>query len=166
MAHRSKVPINRVQEIGKGNFGTVHLGSYGEYSEVGIKDITVKMSAEALAEANILKKLTHPNIIRYIDVVQTAKQTSIIMEFIDGGSLYEYIQRTTPSTTYWKTSREIITNVAYGMAYLHSQNIVHADLKSLNVLLRHNYTAVICDFGLAMTIADSRTVITDFARGM
>ncbi|CAF1092679.1 unnamed protein product [Rotaria sp. Silwood1] len=165
MARKNENLITRIQQIGEGGFGTVYIGSYREYKEVGIKDVNSKLSADALAEANILKTLTHPNIIQYIDIVQTPNQTSIIMEFIDGGSLYNYIKRTTQSLTYWKVTRQMMIDVAHGMAYLHSQHIVHADLKSLNVLLRHNYSAVICDFGLARTIADSRAVTTCYVRG-
>jgi serine/threonine protein kinase len=59
----------------------------------------------------------------------------------------------------------MMIDVAHGMSYLHGERIVHADLKSFNVLLRHNYDAVICDFGLARAIGDSRTVITNYAIG-
>ncbi|CAF2549669.1 unnamed protein product [Rotaria sp. Silwood2] len=160
MARKNENLITRNEQIGQGGFGTVYIGSYRDHKEVGIKDVKGKLSAEALAEADLLKTLTHPHIIQYIDIVQTPNQTSIIMEFIDGGCLFEYIRRTTQSLMYWKVTRQIMIDVAHGMAYLHSQRIVHADLKSLNVLLRHNHSAVICDFGLARTIADSRAVTT------
>jgi serine/threonine protein kinase len=160
MASKNEELITRIQKVGEGGFGIVYIGSYGQYKEVGIKDIKGKLSDEAITEANILKKLTHRNIIQYIDIVQTRNQISIIMEFVDGGSLYDYIHRTAPSSAYWKTSRQIMIDVAHGMSYLHGERIVHADLKSFNVLLRHNYDAVICDFGLARTIADSRAVTT------
>ena len=165
MARKSEELIKRLQKVGEGTFGTVFIGSYREYKEVGIKDIKGKLSDEAFAEANILKKLTHPHIIQYIDIVQIQNQTSIIMEFIDGGSLLDYIIRTAQSSTYWKTTKQIMIDVAHGMSYLHGERIVHADLKSMNILLRHNYSAVICDFGLARTIVDSRTVATNYASG-
>lgn len=157
--------IKRIQQVGEGSFGVVYIGSYREHKEVGIKDVKGKISDEAVTEANILKKLTHPNIVQYIDIVKIRNQTSIIMEFIDNGSLYNYIERTAQSSAYWGTTRRIMIDVAYGMSYLHGERIVHADLKSLNVLLRHNYSAVICDFGLARTIADSQTVATCHASG-
>lgn len=165
MAAKNSDMIKRQTKVGDGGFGVVYLGSYGDHKEVGIKDIPIKISDEALEEARMLKGLTHPNIIRYIDIVQERNQTSIIMEFIDGGSLYDYIDRTPQSSSYWKTTRQILIDVAYGMSYLHSRNIVHADLKSLNVLLRHNYSAVICDFGLARTIVDIQTVATTRVSG-
>lgn len=157
--------IQRKTRVGEGGFGVVYFGSYGDHREVGIKDIPLRISDEALDEARMLRGLTHPNIIRYIDIVQERNQTSIIMEFIDGGSLYDYIGRTPQSSSYWRTTRQILIDVAYGMAYLHSHHIVHADLKSLNVLLRHNYNAVICDFGLARTIVDTQTVTTTRVSG-
>ena len=166
MARKNEELIKRIEKIGEGAFGVVYIGSYREHNEVGIKDIKGKISDEALTEAKILKNLTHKNIIRYIDIIQTRNLTSIIMEFIDGGSLYDYIERTTQSAAYWKSTRQMITDVAYGMSYLHGERIVHADLKSLNVLLRHNYDAVICDFGLARTIADSRAMTTSSAAGI
>lgn len=166
MARKTEELIKRNQKVGEGGFGTVYIGSYGDYKEVGIKDIKGKLSDEALTEANILKNLAHRNIIRYIDIVQTRYQTSLIMEFIDGGSLYDYIQRTAQSSAYWRTSRQIMLDVAHGMTYLYSQRVVHADLKSLNVLLRHNYDAVICDFGLARAMVDSKAVLTSQASGM
>jgi serine/threonine protein kinase len=87
------------------------------------------------------------------------------MEFVDGGSLYDYIGRTVQSSAYWKTTRQIMLDVAYGMSYLHGQHIVHADLKSPNILLRHNHSAVICDFGLARIMIDSRPVTTCYVSG-
>lgn len=165
MAGKNDELIQRREKIGHGGFGDVYLGSYGDYKEVAIKDVRGRISDEALAEAKILKKLTHQRIIRYIDIVRVRNQLSIIMEFVDGGSLWDYIGRTAQSSSYWKTTRDILVDVAYGMSYLHDENVVHADLKSLNVLLRHNYTAVICDFGLARIIVDTKTVATSQASG-
>lgn len=166
MAQKNDQPIQRKQQIGEGSFGTVYLGSYLNYKEVAIKDIKGHLSDDALQEAKLLKKLTHQNIIQCYDIIQTSNQISIIMEFIDGGNLYGYIQRTPQSITYWKITKKILSDIAYGMAYLHSQNIVHADLKSINVLLRHDYSAIICDFGLARTVESQRTVRTSSATGI
>jgi serine/threonine protein kinase len=165
MARKNEELIQRTQKVGEGSFGIVYIGSYREHKEVGIKDIKGKLSDEALTEADILKKLTHPNIIQYIDIVQIRNQTSIIMEFVDGGSLYDYIGRTAQSSAYWRITRQIMLDVAYGMSYLHGQHIVHADLKSPNILLRHNYSAVICDFGLAKIMTDSQPVTTCYVSG-
>lgn len=166
MAHKNDQLIVRREKVGNGGFGTVYLGSYGNHKEVGIKDIRGKLSDEALTEVNILKNLSHRNIVRYIDIVSTRTVTSIIMEFIDGNSLDDYIERTASSSAYWTTTRQIMIDVAHGMTYLHKQRIVHADLKSFNIMLRHNYDAVICDFGLARAMVDSQVVFTAHASGI
>lgn len=166
MAQKNEQLIRRRQKVGEGSFGVVHTGSYLTHKEVAIKDIKGHLSDEAFAEANFLKGLTHPNIIQCFDIIQEQNQISIIMEFINGGNLLGYIGRTAQSSMYWKTTKQILIDVAYGMSYLHSKRIVHADLKSLNILLRHNYSALICDFGLARTISDSRTVQTAASSGM
>ena len=140
--------LKRISEIGRGGFGIVHFGYYRGNQEVAIKDIPGHLPQDALNEAQMLKRLTHRNIIQYIDVIVQTTHTSLVMTYIDKGNLNSYINQTTPCIAYWKTTRKILMDVAQGMNYLHSQRVVHADLKSLNVLLRHDYDAVICDFGL------------------
>ena len=56
-------------------------------------------------------------------------------------------------------------DVDSGMSYLHEKRVVHADLKSFNILLRRNKSAVICDFGLAKTIIDSKAQTTGGVAG-
>ena len=164
MASKGASSIERKEKVGEGGFGVVYRGRYGN-TEVAIKDINVRASADAIAEAELLKELQHQNIIRYIDVLHSRDQLSLIMEFVDGGDLMGYIRRTAQGATYWKTTRDILTGVAHGMSYLHRKSIVHADLKSLNVLLWHDYRAVICDFGLAQTIASASTCLTGSVGG-
>ena len=165
MAAKGNSPLERIRKIGQGTFGVVYYGRYCGNQEVAIKDIAGRMSNEAHQEANMLKQLQHPNIIRYIDVIIESHQTSLVMDFIDKDSLYHYIQQTVASSAYWRITQRILLDVARGMAYLHGRRIVHADLKGLNILLRHSYEAVICDFGLATVIADSRTQLTNEPRG-
>ena len=87
------------------------------------------------------------------------------MELIDGGTLYDYISTKSQSLTYWRTSRNIMVDVAYAMSYLHEKNVVHADLKSDNILLRKNGAAVLSDFGLSKIIEDSKMYFRDSQQG-
>ncbi|CAF0856960.1 unnamed protein product [Adineta steineri] len=80
---------------------------------------------------NILKTLYHPNIVRYIDVIHASRHTLLVMEFI----------RQTPYlSSYWNNCQKMMIDVAYAMTYLHEKNIVYADTKSDNILLRSNAT--------------------------
>ena len=124
-----------------------------------------QLSEAAKNETDILKTLHHPSIVRYIDVIHTSQHTLLIMEFIDGGTLYDYISTPSQSLAYWRTSRNIMVDVAYAMSYLHEKNVVHADLKSDNILLRKNGAAVLSDFGLSMIIEDSRMYFSDSQKG-
>ena len=165
MAKSGEGRLERIKEVGHGGFGVVYFGRYDGKKEVAIKVIRADFSTEAIEEANMLKGLSHRHIIQYIDIIRTRNEISLIMEFIDGTNLHDFIGSRAPSMSYWRTSWKIMMDVAHGMMYLHKQNIVHADLKSLNVLLRHSYEAVICDFGLSRTIADSKTVVTNAVAG-
>ncbi|UJR12732.1 hypothetical protein I4U23_016906 [Adineta vaga] len=166
MAEKSEPLIKRTNEVGRGGFGIVYRGLYNGSQVVAIKDIAAKLSADALVEANLLKILHHPYIVRFIDVITTITNTSLITEYVDGGSLADYIQKTIRQTVaYWKAARQIMLDVAYGMSYLHEKRVVHADLKSFNILLRRDKRAVICDFGLAKTRIDSKAQTTGGVAG-
>lgn len=161
----AKSSIQLFEEIGRGGFGIVYRGKYGQNQSVAIKRIASSLSAEALKESELLKSLCHPNIVHYIDTITTNGNTSLVMEFIDGGSLKNFIDKNELSEIYWRTCRSLMTDVAYGMTYLHEKNLVHGDLKSLNILLKNDSKAVICDFGLTRTIVDVRTQNTESLTG-
>ncbi|CAF2991956.1 unnamed protein product [Rotaria socialis] len=155
VVHNKELWIKKQGKLGEGAFGKVYKGTYRGYQEVAYKVTKTHLSEAAQCETNILKTLHHPNIVQYIDVIHTSTHTLLVMELIDGGTLFNYITNTRKSTSYWSTSRNVMTDVAYAMSYLHEKNVVHADLKSDNILLRNNGTAVLSDFGLSKIIEDS-----------
>ena len=87
------------------------------------------------------------------------------MELIDGGTLYNYIRENYHSSKYWDACENMMIDVAYAMSYLHEKNIVHADLKSDNVLLRGNGKAVLSDFGLSNLTENLETEFGDSNTG-
>ncbi|CAF3684205.1 unnamed protein product [Rotaria sp. Silwood1] len=152
-------------KLGEGHFGKVYKGTYRESQEVAYKVTKTKLSQAAQSETNILKTLHHPSIVQYIDVIHTSQHTLLVMELIDGGRLLDYIWNTPKSFVYWCDSRNMMVDVAYAMSYLHEKKVVHADLKSDNILLRKNGTAVLSDFGLSKMIEDSKTHYSNSSRG-
>jgi serine/threonine protein kinase len=86
----------------------------------------------------------------------------MLMEFMPGGSLDKYLQN--PGTISWKTRYQIGIDVGVGITYLHGQDKVHCDLKSMNVLLDNNHRAKITDFGLSRTKSENSTY-GDFTGG-
>ncbi|CAF5214957.1 unnamed protein product, partial [Rotaria magnacalcarata] len=124
-AYANELWIKKQEKLGEGAFGKVYKGTYREYQDVAYKVTKTHLSEAAQCETNILKTLHHPNIVQYIDVIHTSKHTLLVMELIDGGTLFDYIRNTRKSPTYWSTSRNVMIDVAYAMSYLHEKNVVH-----------------------------------------
>jgi serine/threonine protein kinase len=154
------------RKLGAGSFGKVYEGIYRGSQKVAYKVTRRQLSPDAIRETNILKTLHHPSIVRYIDVIHTSQHTLLVMELIDGGTLYNYIESNYRSSDYWYACENMMIDVAYAMSYLHEKNIVHADLKSDNVLLRRNGKAVLSDFGLSTIIENSEAEVGDSNTGM
>jgi serine/threonine protein kinase len=99
--------------------------------------------------------------------------TYIVCEFMEGGSLYSYLEDKTQAIN-WQQATRLIKDIVNGMIYLHDRNILHLDLKSLNILLSRNKDlAKITDFGLSkistitsMTAAASTKTVIGSTRWM
>ncbi len=90
----------------------------------------------------------------------------MVMEYLPKGSLYQVLHDS-KETLPWNPIRwDIAIDVGKGLSYLHSQNIVHRDLKSLNVLLDDQYRAKITDFGLAKIKLETNSTTTKTKQGM
>ena len=97
-------------------------------------------------EQMILEKLSGPHVPAFIAKGDMADQAYVVMEYIDGPSLHDHLNRSGASIddiAHW------IAELAAALHDLHRQNVVHLDIKPANVLFRPDGTAVIIDFGLA-----------------
>jgi mitogen-activated protein kinase kinase kinase 7 len=148
------------------HFGeTVNSGTYGVVRRAKWRNIDVAVKVmeseeEKKAFRNELKQLSkvnHENIVKLYGAC-VHKLTCLIMEYAEGGSLYDLLHNsdvnyTTPQAMYW------LYQCAKGVEYLHSLRIVHRDLKSPNLLLVGDGTRLtICDFG---TACEARTHMTN-----
>jgi serine/threonine protein kinase len=147
--------------IGKGTFGKVKLGTHIPTDEkVAIKilekdRISDSSDMERISrEIHILKQIRHPNIIQLYEVspsqiIETAKELYLIMEFASGGELFDYI--VAHNRVKEKEACKFFHQVVSGVEYLHRLGIVHRDLKPENLLLDHQKNIKIADFGLSNT---------------
>ena len=98
-------------------------------------------------EIDILKNLTHPNILRLFEVFEDVKNIYLVTEYCDGGELFDEI--ITRKSFSEKDAAQIIKQVLSAIAYCHSQNVCHRDLKPENILIenRQKNTIKLIDFG-------------------
>lgn len=105
-----------------------------------------------LQEARIAAALNHPNVVTIFDTGKNADEIFITMEYVNGITLKEYLEKNeTPITKLI----EIMKEICVGVAYAHSRNVVHRDLKPANVMLAHDLRVKIMDFGLAKVVSES-----------
>ncbi|PIG83178.1 serine/threonine protein kinase (Kin4) [Aspergillus arachidicola] len=145
------------QTLGEGEFGKVKLGWKRDGSiQVAIKLIRRESLGsnpsrlpKIYREISILRDLSHPNIVRLHEMVETDKHIGIIMEYASGGELFDHIL----NNRYLKdnSARRLFAQLVSGVGYLHKKGIVHRDLKLENLLLDRNRNIIITDFGFANT---------------
>lgn len=141
--------------LGKGFFGQVFKVTHKVTKEVMVLKELYRVDEEAqrnfLKEVAVLRSLSHHNVLRFIGVLYRDKKLHLVTEFIPGGSLKELIHDSGLPLP-WEQRILFAKDIACGMAYLHSMNIIHRDLNSLNCLVREDKTVIVADFGLARII--------------
>ena len=104
-------------------------------------------------EIHLLKKLSHENIVRYIDAISTERHLNIFLEYVETGSLAAINKKFGP---FHETLVSIyIKQVLTGLAYLHSQGIVHRDIKGANILTTKEGVVKLTDFGVATKLSET-----------
>ncbi|CAG8495085.1 417_t:CDS:2 [Ambispora gerdemannii] len=162
-----------IKVIGNGSFSEVKLAiDLKTCDKVALKMIPTKgiedndrIKASALREVELLKFMNHPNVVHLHDTIDTSTHLCLVMEYVAGGELFDYV-----SDYYEQTSetdaKRIFLQLVNVVAYLHDNNIVHRDLKLENILLTERGPSLtgpiikLTDFGLARTIDPSSPILT------
>lgn len=144
------------KSIGEGTFGKVKQGMHIHTGEKVAVKILEKDKIQDVAdvervarEIHILKIVRHPNVVQLYEIIETQKQLYLIMEFANGGELFDFIveqQRVDE-----KTACIFFQQIIAGVEYISKLGIVHRDLKPENLLLDHNKSIKLVDFGLSNT---------------
>ena len=152
-----------VRQLGAGGMGEVYLGQDERLDRpVAIKrlhssddGLSRELRERFHREAHVAARLNHPAIVQVYDVVREGDTDCIVMEYVAGSNLREYLRSRRPSIG---EILQIAQQVAEGMAEAHEQDIIHRDLKSENVLITEARRAKITDFGIAKIVgSDSLT---------
>lgn len=102
-----------------------------------MKHMKQKHQEAAIKEVQILRTMRHPHIIKYHTSFMEAGSLHIVMEYAESGDLYQLLKAQKAKRKYfsekdlWMYAYEILL----GLEYLHSQNIIHRDIKTLNIFL-------------------------------
>ena len=145
--------------MGQGGYGKVYLSHsiHQEDFHIAIKAVDKqKLNTNlnlVIDEIAILRKLDHPNIVKYIECYNDQKYIYLVMEYIPGKQLFEHITADTKRISEAQIC-SYMRQIVSAIAYCHSQNILHQDIKPENIMITHDGNVKLIDFGLSHDVGD------------
>lgn len=160
-----------IQEVlGVGGMAIV----YRAYDNIDDRPVAVKiLKEEFLAneefrrrfknESKAIAMLSHPNIVKVYDVSYGERLQYIVMEYVEGITLKEYIEqrRVIP----WKEAVHFLTQILRALQHAHDRGVVHRDIKPQNIMLLHSGNIKVTDFGIARFSRSETRTMTENAIG-
>uniref|UniRef100_A0A7N5ZW56 non-specific protein-tyrosine kinase n=1 Tax=Anabas testudineus TaxID=64144 RepID=A0A7N5ZW56_ANATE len=154
-----------LQQLGKGNFGSVEMCRYDPLQDNTGEVVAVKKLQHSTAEhirdfereIEILKSLQHENIVKYKGVCYSAgrRNLRLIMEYLPFGSLRDYLMKNRERIDHKKLVH-YTSQIAKGMEYLSSKRYIHRDLATRNILVESELRVKIGDFGLTKVLPQDK----------
>lgn len=161
--------------IGQGSFGSVYLALHSVTAELmAVKQVELPSTAGTAADARknnmvealkreiaLLREVEHDHIVKYLGSSSEEQTLNIFLEYIPGGSiakmLVDYGSLNEPLVT------KFVGQILVGLAYLHSRDIIHRDIKGANVLVDNHGKVKISDFGISKRVQDSKNLLNEDA---
>lgn len=152
--------------LGRGASGEVwearspYSGEQLALKRMELGHMTTKERELATQEAQLLRRLAHPHIVRFVDLIADQHQICIVMQFLDGGDLTKVIRsardiaKRLPEADIWRWFLQVTS----ALMYLHKAGIIHRDVKPANIFLTAgNTTAVLGDLGIAKVLQNEKS---------
>ncbi|WP_026422873.1 serine/threonine-protein kinase [Actinokineospora inagensis] len=152
-------------KIGSGGMGVVYAGVHRSLGrQVAIKVLPSDLVRDAAVnarfdrEARVLASLDHPHIVPVYDYVQTGADNLLVMEKLDGGTVYDRFRG--PGLT-GEQSCAIALAMLGGLHAAHSAGVLHLDIKPKNLLFTSAGVMKVADFGIAQVVSEGATLVTN-----
>jgi serine/threonine protein kinase len=159
-----------LEKVAEGGMGSVWRARHAETGQiVAIKIMPAHMASNPTLlrrfeqEFRAASRLDHPNIVRALDYGDTGHTPYLVMEFVEGESLGQKIERDGKMTE--AESIRVIAQVAQGLHRAHKQGIIHRDVKPDNVMVQPDGVAKLADLGLVKEV-DADLNLTKTGRGL
>ncbi|MCG6917107.1 MAG: serine/threonine protein kinase [Deltaproteobacteria bacterium] len=155
-----------LEELGRGAMGIVYKGRDPKLDRLtAIKTIRFtddfdedqadKIREQFYREAEVVAKLSHPNIVTIYDVGEDLDLSYLAMEYLEGESLETYARK--EQLLPIRKTIDVTAQVCDALAYAHGHGIVHRDIKPANIMILKNGLVKVTDFGIARATASSKT---------
>jgi eukaryotic-like serine/threonine-protein kinase len=153
-----------LKEHGRGSYGTVYEAIDTRIGKrVAIKCLheqfinLEEIRLSLIREANDYLYLSHPNIVSLVDLILYPDAVYMVMEFVDGLTLSEYIlfNRLTSKNIYYKNLHHIFNQVLSAIGYAHFNTKLHLDIKPSNILITGDLKVKVVDFGISKSFNEN-----------
>ncbi|XP_053390602.1 tyrosine-protein kinase SRK3-like [Mercenaria mercenaria] len=147
----SRESVKLLKKIGGSCFAEVYAGKWRKTVDVAVKALKQgQMTADDfLAEANLMHHLRHNKLVQLMAVCTISEPIWIITELMIHGALLDYLRKDEGKTLGFYSLVDMAGQIADGMAYLGTENIVHIDLRAANILVGDHNEVKVAGFGLA-----------------
>jgi serine/threonine-protein kinase ULK4 len=143
-------------EIGRSKNSVVYKGRLKKTIEyLAIKSSEKIHKAKVMNEVRILENTSHENIVEFYGFHKTRNHLWVVLEYCPGGDILTLIDQDKHLPE--SVIKDFGLNIMDGLFYLHSKQIIYADLKPSNILFNEYGVLKLCDFGLARLISDAQT---------
>ena len=157
--------------LGEGGMAIVHLAEDHKFhTEVAVKMLKKEFVSNEnikkrfLSEARSMFRMSHPHVIRVSDLIDEGDTVAFVMEYVEGETLKEYLERKGKLTD--TEIREIFSQMLDAVGYVHEQKLVHRDIKPSNFMIDKRGKVKLMDFGIAKSLDPNAAEYTQTGTGI
>ncbi|KAL0570316.1 Protein kinase of the Mitotic Exit Network [Marasmius crinis-equi] len=151
--------------IGRGQLGAVYraldlnTGQMVAVKRIRLNGLTEEEVTRLMKEVELVKRMSHPSIVNYEGMARDADTLSIVLEYAENGSLGQILQAFGQLNE--RLVASYVVQILEGLHYLHTNDVIHYDLKAANILTMKNGNVKVSDFGVSLNMRSLEREIED-----